>query len=112
MTGQTKYLDGYFTEANVTKNREKAIKELNKYFAGTHLLDNLEKALDQSQFLMESEIYAMKLSADAFQIGDNALPAELTSITLTSEDLRLDTPDKLKKARTMVSDNNYENLKT
>lgn len=112
MTGQTKYLDGYFTEANVTKNREKAIKELNKYFAGTHLLDNLEKALDQSQFLMESEIYAMKLAADAFQIDDNALPAELTSITLTSEDLRLDTPDKLKKARTMVSDNNYENLKT
>ena len=52
------------------------------------------------------------LVAEAFQIDDNALPAELVSITLTSEDLRLDTSDKLKKARTMVSDNKYENLKT
>lgn len=41
MTGQSKYMDGYFEEANVTCSRESAVNALEQYFAGSQMLDDL-----------------------------------------------------------------------
>lgn len=41
MTGQPKYMDGYFEEANVTCSRESAVNALEQYFAGSQMLDDL-----------------------------------------------------------------------
>ena len=35
ITGDNAYMDGYFEEANVTKNRDNAVEELRQNFAGT-----------------------------------------------------------------------------
>ena len=111
MTGESKYMDAYFEEAEVTKNREGAVAELREHFAGTQILSELENALGDSQMLMDREYYAMRLAADAFGTPKDKLPEKVAAIQLTKEDQALDTAHKLETARSMVSGNVYERSK-
>ena len=76
MTGQKKYLDGYFEEANVTKHRETAITDLKESFDNAPILLNLEAALKDSRELMEQEYYAMRLAAAGFGVSQKSLPED------------------------------------
>lgn len=112
MTGSAKYMDGYFTEADVDKNRETAVDELSEYFSGTQMLADLKAGLDDSRSLMESEIYAMRLAAEAFGADDGTLPARVASTVLSPADAALTPSQKLEAARVMVSDETYESAKS
>lgn len=111
MTGQKKYLDGYFEEANVTKHREAAITDLKGSFDSVPILLNLEAALKDSRKLMEQEYYAMRLAAAGFGASQKSLPKEVKAVTLTEEDQALSSEEKLTKARSLVSDDAYQTSK-
>ena len=51
MTGERRYLDNYFTEANETCRREHALESLQEYFGGTSVFEALQRALNDSQEL-------------------------------------------------------------
>lgn len=111
MTGQKKYLDGYFEEANVTKHRETAITDLKESFDNAPILLNLEAALKDSRELMEQEYYAMRLAAAGFGVSQESLPEEVKAVTLTEEDQALSSEEKLTKAQSLVSDDAYQTSK-
>lgn len=111
MTGQKKYLDGYFEEANVTKHREAAITDLKESFDSAPILLNLEAALKDSRELMEQEYYAMRLAAAGFGVSQKSLPEEVKAVTLTEEDQALSSEEKLTKAQSLVSDDAYQTSK-
>ena len=111
MTGQKKYLDGYFEEANVTKHRETAITDLKESFDNAPILLNLEAALKDSRELMEQEYYAMRLAAAGFGASQESLPEEVKAVTLTEEDQALSSEEKLTKAQSLVSDDAYQTSK-
>ena len=48
MTGQEKYLNGYFEEANVTKHRENALLALRQNFENIDQLKDIEEAMEES----------------------------------------------------------------
>ena len=111
MTGKTAYLDGYFQEADVTRSRESAVAELDTYFSGTQIMDDLTDALDDSRALMKREIYAMRLVAEAQGTRQELLPAAVRTTSLDADDLALSCEEQLQKARDMVSDDVYQNAK-
>lgn len=111
MTGEKKYIDGYFEEVNVTQNRNNAVAELKVYFSDTKLTAELEAALSDSTELMERELYAMKLVSAVFDVPEDSLPDELVSVNLSAKDIAASDSQKLEKARRLVSDNSYQNAK-
>ena len=95
MTGKTAYLDGYFQEADVTRSRESAVAELDTYFSGTQIMDDLTDALDDSRALMKREIYAMRLVAEAQGTPQELLPAAVRTMSLDTDDLALSSEEQL-----------------
>lgn len=112
ITGDKAYMDGYFEEANVTKNRDHAVEELRLHFSGTQSLTDLESALGDSRMLMEREYYAMRLAAIGYGLAEDQLPDEVASVSLSAEDAALTASEKVDKGRSMVSDSIYQGIKS
>ena len=112
MTGSKKYMDGYFQEADVTRQRDQAVEELETYFSGTQVLSNLEAALSDSRVLMEREYYAMRLAASGYAMEVSGLPQKVAEVELETMDQVLTNAEKLRKAERMVSDDSYQDAKT
>lgn len=109
MTGQEKYLNGYFEEANVTKHRENAISILQENFPNAEQLKDIEEAMEESNYLMIKELYAMKLTATALNV--QSLPKDLVNVTLNEDDLSLTASQMIEKAQVIVSDDEYQLVK-
>lgn len=108
MTCDSKYMEQYFEEVNVSKHRENALSDLRKYFYRTEIFDSLEEAMNGSEELMVTEYYAMRLVCEAEKTDEDSWPEEIKNIKLSEADAALDDQAKLEKAREMVSDSNYE----
>lgn len=81
VTGSRQYMDNYFTEAKVTKSREKALENIRPYIDEndedmTALYEDLCKTLNASNRLMEQEYRSMKIRAISAGLDD--LPPEVT----------------------------------
>lgn len=111
MTGKTSYMDAYFVEANETQRREHALEELKTYFDKTATFTTLKSALEASQSLMETECYSMRLVCEAKDIEKSSWPEEISSVTLSKEDERLSSDEKMQKAQELVSDDSYQEVK-
>ena len=109
MTGQGKYLNGYFEEANVTKHRENALLVLRQNFENIDQLKDIEEAMEESNHLMIKELYAMKLTAIALNVENT--PANLANVIIDENDLALSAAQKISKAQKLVSDNEYQLVK-
>lgn len=101
----------YFEEANVTRRRENALEIM-----GAHSLDqsrekSLELAVQNSNELMTREIYAMKLVAEAEGHVKKDLPAEVNAVNLEQGDFMLSGQEKLEKARSLLFDSEYQDMK-
>ena len=109
-TGKPEYMRNYFIEANETKRRNRAVASLEKYFSGTDTLAGLKSAMDQSLYLMGSEFHSMKLICEAYgYITD--IPEEVGEYVLYPHELSMTAEEKTEFARTLVTDNNYQNTK-
>lgn len=111
VTMESKYMDAYFTEKNVTKRRERALEGLQKYENSDVAYEFLQKALDDSNRLTKTEIYAMSLIARFQERTEGALPQEIQDVVFLEEDENLDFQGRMEKARKLVFDSNYRDTK-
>lgn len=107
-TGQQTYMDLYFEEANVTMRRDHALETLQESFGGTDTFDALQKAMDCSRNLMDTEYYAMRLMAESLGMDASLLPEELQSVVLSDEDLALSAEKKQTQALDLVCNDAYQ----
>ncbi len=112
MSGKQVYVDRYFTEAQVTKRRDIALQTLSKYFEGTDAMDALQRAMDGSRHLMETEYYSMKLIAVANHLDMADFPEEIQHVQLTEEDSAMLAAVKTEKARRIVFDQAYQDQRS
>ena len=102
VTAETEYMEAYFQEANVDKKRESALEDLSKLPEADEIHTYLQTALGQSNELMKSEIYAMRLVSETKHYDIGTLPEEVQEITLSKEDQALDEDGKIQKAQELV----------
>ena len=110
-TGRQEYIDAYFEEANVTKSREKALKDMKALGGNTDAVSALEDALSSSVELMNTEYYAMRLIEEAMGTDQSFWPDAIKDVKLSAEDAALSSSDKLCAAQRMVISPEYENMK-
>ena len=72
-------------------------------------MQGIEEAMEESNYLMNKELYAMKLTAVALNVED--MPTDLNNFELSKNDLSLNESQKLEKAQKLVSDDEYQTLK-
>ena len=110
-TGEQKYIDAYFEEANVTRSREKALDDLEALDISSSAISALEEALDASVNLMQTEYYSMRLIEESIGSGPSTWPEELQAVELSAQDAALSSSEKLYKAQQMVIGIEYDDTK-
>lgn len=106
-----KYMNNYFEEALENKRREKALVLIQAFPISQEEQQEIETALQESNELMEREIYAMRLVATACGETESILPQQVREVSLSAEDRALSRDEMLHKARTLVFDENYQDAK-
>lgn len=104
-------MQNYFTEANETRRREKALEELGQHETTQSVRESLESALQVSNDLMNREIYAMKLISLANGYDEDTLPEEVRAVQLKAADASLSPQEMIEKARELVFDGGYQDAK-
>ena len=105
------FLKDYFDEINVTKRREQSLEVLKLTHEDDETIQNLHKAITESEDLKLRELYAMKLVCEVVPLTMDELPSEISSISLSSFDAALSDCEKLAKAQEMLFDASYINSK-
>lgn len=109
MTGERGYLDAYFEELYVTKRRDVAVTTLGSEGGDANATAELTAALAESNELAETEMYAMKLTAEA--VGVTPLPDQLAAVGISAEDEALTASEKRALAQSMVLGDAYRDMK-
>lgn len=107
LTGDVKYLNQYFEEANVSKRRDQALLTMSENHADESLIRQLREALNESQDLMDDEKYAMILVIDA--LGITKYPEDLRPLVhdLEKDDEFKSAEEKIKLAQEKVMGDEY-----
>ena len=107
LTGDVKYLNQYFEEANVSKRRDQALITMSENNADENLVRQLQEALEESQDLMDDEKYAMILVIDA--LGITKYPDDLKPLVhdLDKDDEFKSAEEKIKLAQDKVMGDEY-----
>lgn len=100
------HLEAYFVEANETKRRESALENLEE-FADKETISSMQKALDYSNELMKTEIYAMRLIVESRGEDVSEFPQEVQDVRLLEEDQKLSSEEKAGKAVSLVFNEEY-----
>lgn len=103
--GERRHLENYFTEAEQTQRREKAIASMRARMPESEAMDKLMAAMQDSLYLMNREYYAMRLTLNAQ--GDTRVPEAMKDVVLTPEDQLLSRPAQLELGRRMMHDEEY-----
>ena len=101
------YVENYFHETNVARRRETALEQLDKQ-ASPRALRYLETALDYSNQLMEREVYAIRLAAEALSLDPAALDPKVAQVKLSKKDAALSAQAKLDEVRDLVFGTEYQ----
>ena len=113
VTGDIQYLNDFFEELNVTRRRDNAVESLAELLedGGGNALASLNAALNLSNELVQTEYHAMRLALQAGNYSAADIPEELSAVKLSPEERALSPEAQLKKAQTMVFDNDYMHTK-
>lgn len=115
VSGDTEAAQAFFEEVNETKRRDKALATLEEIADGKEeakLTDQLANAVSESNRLAEVEKYAMRLAAEGYGADRQFIDEYFSDIVLSQEDLSLTGAEQVEKARGMVFDKRYEEMKT
>ncbi|MBO4934014.1 MAG: GGDEF domain-containing protein [Clostridia bacterium] len=109
VTGDRKYCDNYFNEANVTKRRDNALETIEQHLSETSAAQSLRASKEASDRLMESEYHAMLLTiaADSDYKLDDFPELKSTGNMVPQDEMRLTPEEMMKKAREIVFDTEY-----
>ncbi|MCR5267552.1 MAG: GGDEF domain-containing protein [Lachnospiraceae bacterium] len=110
-TGETEYMYNYFEEAEVTRRRDQALAALQEELSGTDADRYLTEAMWNSQNLMETEYYAMRLTVESFGIPVDSCPKAVRNTILSEADEALSGEDKHALALQMVLGSAYKEVK-
>ena len=110
-TGNTEHLENYFTEANVSKRRERAINAIKQYVNNEDKDIYLEDSVKFSKDLMNIEFYAMRLVLEANKTNYSYYPEEIKAVNLKEEDKALSVEEKTLLAQKLVQDEIYNDYK-
>ena len=111
VTGDTAYLRAYFEEAEVTRQRDRALESIRSTATDSEALTHLEEAMAESVGLMEREYHAMQLILSASGEAADDLPAVLTDKQLAAEEQELSEAEKRTLAQELVFGEDYEQAK-
>lgn len=111
ITGETEYLNDYFTEANETKSREKAIENIKKISSAESIVGILEEAVAESKNLMNLEYSAMRYAAEGYGLDISELPDEVKSVVLPPDASKMTDEEKIEKANQIVFGEEYNEYK-
>ena len=113
VTGDIQYLQEYFTEAEVTRRRDKAVSNLEEMMAqDSSAYGHLSQALELSNELMEDEYQAMNLILSAGEYEEDLIPDALRGMELDKADAAKTSEEKRKEALELVYGDRYEDYKT
>ena len=104
------HLENYFTEAEETRRRERAIEKMQEKLPDSAALKELREGMNESLSLMDREYYAMRLMLEA--AGEENMPEALKDTALTEADSALSPEEKIILARSMVHDPDYYGQKS
>ena len=110
MTAKPEYIDSYFSMANDNEQFDEAFADLKSRFEGTDAYESLRTAMDESNELMNTEFYAMRLICEANGIDPSPWP-EIASCQISDEDSRTSHDSMIYKAQNLVSDSKYQEAK-
>lgn len=110
MTAKPEYIDNYFSMANSNEEFDEAFADLKSRFEGTDAYDSLRTAMDESNELMSTEFYAMRLICEANDIDPSPWP-EIASCQISDEDSRTSHDSMIYEAQNLVSDSKYQEAK-
>ncbi len=108
ITGDETYVANYFEELNTTKRRDGAVATLGTYDGKTAAFAALQEALNRSNSLCATEIYAMRLSLEAAGSDAAGWPSEVAAVQLSDADSALSADGKRQKAQQLVFDESYQ----
>lgn len=108
MTGDVQYMNSYFNEAKVERNRDKALSDIKQCYDGSAAFEHLNSALDKSTKLMDIEYYSMRLTSEGYGIPRSEWPEEIAGVKLSPSDSALSASSKKEKARVILFDSAYE----
>ena len=109
VTQDTEYMDRYFEEALVKRNREQANDTLKTYLPNNYAFIYLDEAYRYSLELTKRECRAMRLVIEACNYlpgGDAA--SVLNSVELTERELAMSADDKIRAAISLTHDDHYQ----
>lgn len=112
VTGDEEHLAACLEEINETRRRELALEVLNGYQAENAAYQSLVSAVDSSNALAQTEMYAMRMTAEAVGMSDEDLNRYFGDIRLSEEDSILSAEEKRAKAVSLVFSDDYDRMKT
>lgn len=110
-TGEPEYMNNYFEEAEVTRRRDQALAALQEELAGSDADKYLSEAMLNSQNLMETEYYAMRLTVEAYGIPLDSCPQIIRETQLRADDAALSKEEMKELALDMVLGQEYKEIK-
>ncbi len=110
-TGEPEYMSKYFEEAEVTRRRDQALAALQEELAGSDADKYLSEAMWNSQNLMETEYYAMRLTVEAYGIPIDNCPRVIRETQLREDDAALPAEEMKSLALDMVLGPAYKETK-
>lgn len=111
VTRDPRYMEEYFTEVYTTRRRDTALEKMQAFGVSGNAFSYLQNALENSNKLMEQEIYAMRLIAAAEKINEAELPEDVRQMALTAGDETLSPDEMIAKAQDMVFGTSYQGAK-
>lgn len=107
VTKDLKYLNSYWEEVQISKNREKAIEKLSNMQLSDHDKRLITLAKEYSDYLIYSELRAMRLVVETMDIDESSLPDTVKNYKLNIVDKGLSDEEKKEKAIQLVFDRDY-----
>ena len=112
VTGEFPYLQNYFTEANETRRRDKAVSDLESMMSrDSTAYTRLSDALSLSNERMADEYQAMNLILSSGEYEEALIPDELREAGLSPEDAAKSPAEKYRLALNLVYGDRYEDYK-
>lgn len=107
-TQKIKHLENYWNEVHIYKSREKSVQILRKLSLTPKEEKLIEEAKYESDQLMLKEMWAMKLTIEAFNLNFNQLPKGISDVILSEEEKALNSEKKWELALNYVFGDSYE----
>jgi signal transduction histidine kinase/CheY-like chemotaxis protein len=108
VTGNIKHLQNYWKEIEVTKTRDHILVHLKELKAPLEEFEQLKLAKQNSDALVAIETRSMRLVLEAQGLPKSSMHPAVAAWQLSAEDIKLSAEDKMKFARKIMFDAQYE----